>query len=606
MEPESVGPGVLSWRPELETRRTPKVQSVRECFSLRFLPECASMAMTTSRLLDQLHRLREEFGSAPARQKLELLERIAARVLSTAADVLALHELLCFWRAYPDNRLVLSAVAGELRRFATRRDLQRARSELQDSGVAGTDIVYPFGICTAEWLARRWGSHLTMDWDGVEDESRLARTLMLYALPAEVPGLDEPPLGARPWTDRLRSPRGTDASYLVERATGYRAGIWIRDRLFEELNVPMRIAAGRGTPNRTLARFESAPVTYQSGPMNKIRPDLGSDVGRPPLAIRGVTRRDAERLIDLAHESMVTRKRDLDAFAWADARDVRLVDCGDGLQFALIGVLPERRFLFESVYGLLTLKNGIPIGYALVSALFESSDIAYNVFETFRGGEAAHVFARLLATCHAVFGSTTFSIDPYQLGAGNDEGLESGAWWFYYKLGFRPRARAIQPLVSREVKRVAADRGYRTSRRTLERLVQHNVFWSLGRRRDDVMGALKLGRVGLHVSALVANRFGSDREMAAKTLADEAASMLNASAWRRWSPGERLAFEHWAPVVAVLPGVRRWPSKDRTALVDVIRAKGGVRESAFVPLFNRHARLRAAIVALCASTRHQG
>jgi hypothetical protein len=60
-----------------------------------------------------------------------------------------------------------------------------------------------------------------------------------------------------------------------------------------------------------------------------------------------------------------------------------------------------------------------------------------------------------------------------------------------------------------------------------------------------------------------------------------------------------MTFEHWAPVVAVLPGVRRWPSSDRRALVDVIRAKGGVRESAFVPLFNRHARLRAAIVALC-------
>ena len=35
----------------------------------------------------------------------------------------------------------------------------------------------------------------------------------------------------------------------------------------------------------------------------------------------------------------------------------------------------------------LTLKNGVPIGYVLISAINASSEIAYNVFETWRGGE---------------------------------------------------------------------------------------------------------------------------------------------------------------------------------------------------------------------------
>lgn len=561
------------------------------------------MATTPAWLIGRIQRLREEFGPAAGLGKLALLRELDRLQCRTARQVESIHEALCFWRAYPDNRRVLAAVERQLRRFSGRRDLQRVRDELLNAGIAGVDIVYPFGICTAQWLAGRWGRQLTIDWDGVDDEGRLLRTLMLYALPAEVPGLDDAPLGARAWMDRLRSPRGTDASYLVERAARYPAGTWTRDRVFEELNVPMRLSAGRGTPNRTLARFERAPVTFQSGPVNKARPDLRAELTRPPLAIRGVAKRDAERLIDLAHESMVTRKRDLDAFAWADPRDVRLVACGDGLQFALIGVVPDRRFVFESVYGLLTLKNGVPIGYALASALFESSEIAYNVFETFRGGEAAYVFGRLLAACHSLFGSETFSIDPYQLGAGNEEGLDSGAWWFYYKLGFRPRARSILPLVAREVGRVAANRDYRTSRRTLERLVEHSVFWSLGPRRDDVMGALGLGRVGLAVSDLVARRFGTDRERAIRVLAEEASHTLGATNWRGWRRSERQAWERWAPVVAVLPGIRGWRSSDAQALVDVIRAKGGVRESAFVSLFNRHARLRAAIGELSQDSR---
>ena len=41
------------------------------------------------------------------------------------------------------------------------------------------------------------------------------------------------------------------------------------------------------------------------------------------------------------------------------------------------------------------LEAGLPIGYVLASSLFGSTEIAYNVFETFRGAEAgAAVFAR--------------------------------------------------------------------------------------------------------------------------------------------------------------------------------------------------------------------
>jgi hypothetical protein len=41
-----------------------------------------------------------------------------------------------------------------------------------------------------------------------------------------------------------------------------------------------------------------------------------------------------------------------------------------------------------------------------------------------------------------LFDVDSFTINPYQLGDGNDEALASGAWWFYYKFGFaraRPR-----------------------------------------------------------------------------------------------------------------------------------------------------------------------
>jgi len=66
----------------------------------------------------------------------------------------------------------------------------------------------------------------------------------------------------------------------------------------------------------------------------------------------------------------------------------------------------------------------------------------------------------------------------------------------------------------------------------------------------------------------------------------------------RLDPAERQAFERWAPLALLLPGVRRWSAAERRALAGVMRAKGGRRESDFVRAFDAHAKLRVAVAAL--------
>ena len=154
--------------------------------------------------------------------------------------------------------------------------------------------------------------------------------------------------------------------------------------------------------------------------------------------------------------------------------------------------------MLESVYGFLTLMNGVPIGYALVSALFGLSEIAYNDFDNWRGGEAGHVYGRMLAMTRQVFGSDPFTVFPYQLGGdGNSEGLKSGAWWFYQKLGFKARDRAVLALMKRELAATRRDPRHRSSRATLKALSGENVYWHLGAPRDDVIGIFAVEQVGL-------------------------------------------------------------------------------------------------------------
>lgn len=575
--------------------------------------------------LAELERIKAEFGPQPAARKAELLEVLRRARLRGPAPLLRLHEAACFLAAYPDDAAVLGRVERLLDGFAQRPDLRSARAALADSGIAGTDIRYPFFTGTACWLAQRYGDRLRIDWDetranaaggagaaGVAalDDS-LERLLSLVAHYAETPGLDEIDLGLRGWLARMAG-RGTDAALLALGVARLDASDEVKEYLYERLGLWLHLSPGTGrdgrpTPSRTRARFRGAPLAFQGRPLRRERPDLSRVLNEEPLSVRVMPRPEAQQLLDLAREAMIVRSRDLDVFANGDVSDVRLVDWGGGLSFACIGAVPARRLLLESVYGLLTLQNGVPVGYVLLSALCGSSEIAYNVFETWRGGEGAYVYGRVLGTARHLFGSDSFTIYPYQLGDDNDEALQSGAWWFYQKLGFRAKDAGVLRTMRSELAAMRRRPTHRSSIATLRRLAQQNVYYHMGREREDVIGLLDLAEVGLAVTDLLARRFGPDRAAATRTCLREAKAMLGlegrgarGAALRGWTAGELLALERWAPLVLRL-GAERWSAAERRALVAVIRAKGGARESDFVALFDGHRRLRAAVTRLASA-----
>jgi hypothetical protein len=555
----------------------------------------AARATTPAAALRALERTAREYGEGLAARKLALLARLEGAGLARAADVLRLHEVLCFLRAYPDDRPLLDQVERMLAAFERRADLRRHAKALADTGIAGTSIHFRFFSPTAQWLARHWPECLRVDWSEFENDGDLGDLLPLLAHPAEQPGLDEFEFEVRDWVKRLKGPDETDGAFLVRRFAALRMDEFAREAVYEKLDPPLVLDPGPDTPARTRARVEGHEPVFQTRPLVHTRPSLPVEIARPPLAVRELSEREGQALIDMAQAAMVTRARDLDAFSWGDPRDVRIVDCGEGLAFAMIGMIPERRLLLETVYGFLTLKNNVPIGYVLTGALFGSCEVAYNVFETYRGAEAAAVYGRVLAMSAHVFGADSFMVPPYQLGHDNDEAIESGAWWFYQKLGFRPRDRGALTLMRAEERRFVANPRARSTPATLRRLAEHRMFFHAGSERDDVMGMLPLPNVGLAVTDFLAKRFGADRERGDRECADEAKRLLGAGPAADWTDDERHAWHRWAPLVCILPGVAEWSAVEKGAAAEVVRAKGGRRESEFTLRFDRHEKLRAAI-----------
>jgi hypothetical protein len=209
------------------------------------------------------------------------------------------------------------------------------------------------------------------------------------------------------------------------------------------------------------------------------------------------------------------------------------------------------------------------LGYHEGLSLFERVEIGLNLFYTFRDGESAWAYARLMRLYKQVLGVNTFSIDPYQLGgSGNEEGIESGAFWFYRKLGFRPVRAELAKLVAAEEQKIAARRNYRTSPRLLRRLASGHVIYESGdAATPGEWDRFLVRNVGLAVNRRMANEFDGDAQAMREASVKAVKRALGAN------------------------------DKRFNALA-VVRAKAGADELRYLRLLCRHARLRRAIIAL--------
>ena len=413
--------------------------------------------------LRALERLRNVHHAESGREKDILLQVLERTRLRSAAEVERLHEILCFLRAYPDDARTLARVSRMLRRFAHRVDLRRYADELENTGIAGTAIRFPFFWPTAVWLARNWPRQLTLDRLDHAADHAIGR---LFGLRSGFAALD-----------RIRPRTPADAVYFIQLVERMPGGSFSHEAFYDAIEPVLELRAGRDTPSRTLAWLTVDAPYWQRTPLERARPDLREEMRRPPRRVRRLAPRDGARVVDLGRATMATRSRDLDAFAYGDPHRVRIVEDAQGLAFALVGMIAERHKPGVETYGALTLRNGVPIGYMDLVLTGTQVEISFNTFSTYRDGEAAHIFARTLAMARRVFGSETFVIGPYALGHGNREAIDSGAWWFYYKLGLRPRAPAARRLAREELRRWRTGRAYRSSRARLEALARWPLYY---------------------------------------------------------------------------------------------------------------------------------
>ncbi len=570
------------------------------------------------RLLSELEAFRYHFGRNEEVRVVQFIDRLDAINLPDPAQLIRFHETLLFLRAFPQGPNVVRATERTLDRFYKKVEVVRTAGADMDtfdtfefSGIAGTQMEDTLSFDVARWLvhADRLPAELEIAWENYDPGRELGNTG-----PRFIPLLEDDAFveADTPWHRWLRAAssgsknkskktKRSTAAWLIERFEQLRLSGPQKAELYEALRLPLRWTLGNSSITRTRNRRPPRSIFYHSEPLiSRSQVSLVDELARRPPKLTKLSRRQGGEIVELIREVMLVRYRELYGTTLADPRSVVKAEVGRGVQIYLWSLPADRRLPLRSYVAGLTLKNGVPINYIEAIALCEWMEVGFNTFYTFRGGEAGWIYAQVLrCLCH-LMGTTCVSVYPYQLGHENEEAIQSGAFWFYRKLGFRPGREDLHKLAEREEEKIAADPKYRTPARTLKRLAAGHVFYELTGSGVGAWERFSTRNIGVGVCERMGRDFRGDvvrmREEAVRGLMKALGCRVAA-----WNPLEREAFGNFALILGNLAQLRQWTRQEKEGLVAIIRAKADPDEMVFLRLTQSHGRLREALLRLGSS-----
>ena len=558
--------------------------------------------LSARQTISRLHAIRNRYGAGAVREKASLLQSIPDLVIRTTADLGRLHLTLCFLRAFPDTADIHRASIRLLEEFPllTRHLGESQLPRLTDSGIARSTIHYPFSFEVGSWLARRFPGVGHIDWDEFGDTTRFDELLEHLMHASESDFFDSGRVTTDEWM-RLAASQAhdTDFDWLMSELRDRRQHSRFWTGLYNAAEVPLRCELGDTTLSRTKNVYPQRNLTYRAEPMSKRVTRVKAEIARPIKSLKRLSGEAGAKLIDVAMASLAVRHRETIHFNHANPAEVWMADVGKGVRIAATGLLPEHRYPLECTMGFLILSNGVPIGYGGSSMVYRQANTGINIFDEYRGSEAAWLWVQVMRVFHAISGCTRFIANPYQFGEDNPEALASGAFWIYYRLGYRPVDRAVRRLALDEQARIRERPGYRTPIGTLKALATCDMHLTLpGARQSEYFDEDWIETCSMLATRELARTRHRSRRKALDDIAHQLAGDLGIVSMEDWNPEERKWFVRLGPLVAAT-NPARWTKREQSSLIRLMHAKGADNEREFIRRFGQQERWFDALRQAC-------
>lgn len=460
---------------------------------------------------EQFKKVTTEFSAESSAKKTELLKKCSLQKLPLAKQLQAYHNALLFTLAYPENKDVSIIAERELDRITLHTKKTTIAEKLAQSGIAFTPTDGAFSLTLTSWLLSGFPDEVHLH--SFDEGGTHPREVLKHFFPEmEFELLSDEKLSPLKWSEKAAGTKNKNKllKWLVDQFNSTNLPSGITEQLFEMLQLYISIKPRTKNFSRTFGRIQSAEIYYHNELVKKFNEQ--KIIGKKLPKAKKLTVQEAKQIIDTSRIALALLNRETDPVTYCNESGLTYYELEHGISIALFSMLPPRRLPLESYIGFMMFKNGYPMAYGGGWLFGKRSLLGINIFESFRGGESAFVFAQLLRTYHNAFGADYFEVEPYQFGKNNPEGIQSGAFWFYYRFGFRPVNSNLNKLSEEEAVKIKENKGYRSSFEILKKFTACNV----GLQLKSVIAPVNPAFISSYISFRIATDFAGDREMANK------------------------------------------------------------------------------------------
>lgn len=548
------------------------------------------MCICMKNLLVTLSQIINKYSIEDSNAKLRLLKSLHSISRFNKKELLNYHDHLLYLLAYPDNEEIYMYTIAELDRLTS---ILFNYSYNKKLALSGTGLPYTITICSysyelCKWLSEISGKDVSIDSSGA-DKTVLRETIRLFFPEPEYwqTTQDELTINHRIRLLKGKKDKSSNFTWLIHQFSNVEQSIVLKEYLFASLKVFVRRKLDVND-SRAYQRLPCSQLYYHHDLIKRC--DALSIIELPLPKPDKLNKQQKLNLCNIAKTSLALLYRETDPVTYANPEAVVYFTLERGISIALYGMKTEKRFSMESYVGYMVFKNGMPMAYGGGWMFGSRCKIGVNIYEPYRGGESSYVFSQIIRIYRQYYGMKRFVVKPYQFGKGNPEGIRSGAYWFYYKLGFRSVEKQIACIAQKEWNLIVNEKGYKSSESILKKLTYCNLELVLNEASEPQFDASSISTA---ITAMINERYDGDRKRATSYSVRYIKNALSLNI--KMNEMQILHFKQLALWFALIPNFASWTLADKNKLKELILLKSGKNEREYIFKLKAHKKLWASM-----------
>lgn len=467
----------------------------------------------TGKQLSRLFLLRNQFDKKALAEKIHLLDSLKEKKPRSKKALLAYYDVLLFLMAYPENKTIYTLAIRSLHELEKHIDNKEpVQYSLYNSGVTQSSLCAAFSFEIVKWLRLKHRADIRLvSFEAVDEQIRSILTVVMQKVETEK--MQETKAAWRVWIENSLQ-EGED---LLDGFINIFENCTLRPEVKDELWNTIGINTEIDFSLHCSLSGKLVQTYYHRSIIRKLPKQVEFKPKKVKLSIA-----EAEQIIDSSRMILIRQLREIDPISFTYPNGVAYYHLQRGYSIALMNMIPQRQVPNDCYLGYTVFKNGLPVAYAGSWILFDSSRIGLNVYPYYRGGESQYIFQLVLQVHAKVFGLKRFTVDAYQIGKENYDGVRSGAFWVYHHAGFRPIEKLQKELALAEEIKIKTTPGYRSPLGILKKLADSRMELYLHK------NALPFDAVDLSniYAAILKKKYKNNRVLAEKGKVKKLAAIL--------------------------------------------------------------------------------